>query len=137
MLAGREELGCGRQPLGELRQDLERGDALSRFDAGEICGRASLEGELPLLEACRQACGANPGTDGGWVVDVRRGTARHVLDYRSGTLHRGKGAGLTPMQIELLRPEAPLGEHRGQHCDNGQDGRQIEHRPHGTVLSVG
>jgi hypothetical protein len=41
-----------------------------------------------------------------------------------------------PDATARLRPETAFGEKTGERDDNGQDGRQMELRPHGTVLSI-
>jgi hypothetical protein len=78
ILARREKLRRRSQSLGEAGQDLQRGNALAGFDAREIGGGATVERQLPLLEAGRAPCLANPRPDGGRIVDVCRGTARHL-----------------------------------------------------------
>jgi hypothetical protein len=49
---------------------------------------------------------------------------------------RGERFVVSRLDGDGLRPDAAVGEKGGQRQYDGQDGRQVELRPHETVLSI-
>jgi hypothetical protein len=65
------------EAVGELAQDLERGNPLSGLDARDVRGRAALEGQLALTQPRSLARRAHASADSCGIIDVGAWPLRH------------------------------------------------------------
>jgi hypothetical protein len=80
------------EPPAELAEELERRDAVTRLDAGDVGGRAAGKGQLPLAQPGLLARRAKAQADRAGVIDVCRLLSWHLNTCVDSGLALGPGA---------------------------------------------